>query len=61
MAKENDKKNKSILDESVWEEAAEMMERNQKSQMPDSQVSNERKENVKEDESLLGKIKDWFK
>lgn len=61
MAKENDKKNKSILDESVWEEAAEMMERNQKSQMPDSQVSNERKENGKEDESLLGKIEDWFK
>lgn len=60
MPKDNSKKNKSILDEKLWDEAAEIMERNQKGHMADSNTSKEQKGNEKEEQSILGKLKDWF-
>lgn len=61
MAKEEKKKKETILDLDVWDEAAEQMERNQKGSLPDSSTGKEPKNHENSDESVLDKIKNFFK
>ena len=61
MSKEQNKKSESIFDEEVWDEAAEMMERNQKGYLPDSKKDKGPKGNDNDEPSVLDRIKDFFK